>query len=63
MDYLKLKKAVAEARRFIEAAEDVQVEDTSSAHLVIMKGRKENATCRRASLDLSRALSELRKPG
>lgn len=63
----QLKKSIAEAQRFIAAAERaktrIQHEDPHmSEHHSLACGNKDTASCRRASLDLSRTLAELRKP-
>ena len=67
MDYLKLEKAKLEAKRFLWAAEEVRIEKveatkTMKSYFYIPAGLKENGACLRASLDLTRALSDLRKP-
>lgn len=60
MDYVKLEKAMAEAKRFLEAAEKVQITVTKT-YSYIPSSSKVNSACKRASLDLTRALAELRK--
>lgn len=51
-------KAISEAERFIKAAElAIKHEEVGSAY-----GGKYSAACKRASLDLTRALAEMRKP-
>ena len=56
--------AVAEARRFIAAAEKLQFRTSDSDktwHYVSSAGPV-NAAAKRASMDLTRALAELRRP-
>jgi hypothetical protein len=53
-----MQKAIAEAKRFIEAAE-MAFPDLSSNSQV--NGTKHTAAARRASLDLTRALAEARR--
>jgi hypothetical protein len=55
---IKIDKAIFEANRFIELAE---VWKKRFAQEKYIYPSKENGACKRASLDLSRALSELRK--
>lgn len=55
-----LMSAIQEAEHFIQKARDLK-------DAIILKDRwhpaKESGACRRASLDLARALAEMRKPG
>lgn len=51
-----VKLAVAEAKRFIEKAGKIK-----AGHLYFQTS-KESAAARRASMDLTRALAEMRKP-
>ena len=56
----KLRKAKAEAKRFLELVAPLEkrwAEDAWAKH-----GCKESGAVGRSSLDLSRALAELRKP-
>lgn len=55
-----LKAAMQEARRFIEVAKRVQTHKLGSYEHIV--AGKEAAAAKRASMDLSRALSEMRKP-
>lgn len=55
-----INDAVKEAQRFIAAARQAKVR-IGREHSA-QYGCKETAACRRASLDLSRALTELRRP-
>jgi len=56
-----LETAVAEAARFLSRAKDVKETWEPSIHGVY-PASQESAACKRASLDLTRALSQLRKP-
>ena len=54
-----IRKAENEARRFIAAANKA-VERIKSESTVAWSGCKETGACRRASLDLTRALADMR---
>lgn len=59
--------AVAEAERFIDKANDALARQHAEQAATNYKHEywvqcQENAACKRASLDLSRALSKLRRP-
>lgn len=60
----KLAAAIYEAKRFIAAAKRVQRARTYQHGIVVNyeAGPKESGAARRASMDLTRALAELRKP-
>jgi len=60
----KLATAVAEAERFIERAKAIQAYRSHShgTDAYYDAGPKETGAARRASLDLTRALADLRKP-
>ena len=60
----RLKEAIVEAKRFIKKANDVSNiwANGNLCKSLVETGCKETAACKRASMDLSRALSELRKP-
>ncbi len=60
MDLNKLSNAVSECERFLKAAK--QVGKRLGINKTEVSGCKESAACKRSSLDLSRALAELRKP-
>jgi len=60
MNRKKLIHAVAEANRFIARANELFVADSSQ---YFNCQPKETGAVRRASMDLTRALAELRKPG
>lgn len=61
MDYKKLDIAIREAHRFIEKAVKAKERITVEGNTVYITGCKETGACRRASLDLTRALADLRK--
>lgn len=66
MDRDKLEVAVREARRFIERAEKLPSPTPySSGGLRLMNDYfpKEQGAIKRASMDLTRALADLRRPG
>jgi len=54
-------KAEKEAQRFLAAAKEVREEARDYAYSSFMCGTKKTAALRRASMDLSRALAEMRK--
>lgn len=58
MNRAKLKAAVAEAMRFIERAKDYERNPPQYEFV----GSKVGGAVRRSSMDLSRALADLRKP-
>lgn len=64
----KLEEAIKEAERFLVAARKVKINiihgigpSEGRSWPTVKWPSKENATCLRASLDLTRALAELRK--
>ncbi len=64
-----LRTAIAEAERFLKAAKAVPIERITGEGMMAGKKwervsdyHKKTAACKRASLDLSMALSEMRKP-
>ena len=67
MEVKTLQNAIAEAERFIQAAKKVEIIREKFLNgkpwFHIKTQTKETAACKRASLDLSRALSEMRKQG
>ena len=58
MNPATLKRAVAEAQRFIAVAKAVKVYPERN----YLDTSKETAAAKRASMDLTRALAEMRKP-
>ena len=60
MEVGKIQYAIREAGMFIIKARDAmrRLEKDEMAHI---SGSKETAACRRASMDLTRSLAELRK--
>jgi hypothetical protein len=57
----KLKAAQAEAERFIAAARTLRARRKKDEWLSDWQGCRESGACRRASLDLTRALAGLRR--
>lgn len=61
-----IRAAIAEAKRFVTAAEDLLARehtDSGQPHRIYpLSGSKASGATRRASLDLTRALAEMRKP-
>jgi hypothetical protein len=57
----KIEEAVSEARRFIKRA-GVVVAKAKQSRYGLADCRKESAAVKRSSLDLTRALAEMRKP-
>jgi hypothetical protein len=65
MQQWKVDEAKAAADRFIDAVDAMNLRASSDDYFRRMKsvtGFKETAAVRRASLDLTRALAEMRKP-
>jgi hypothetical protein len=60
MQKKELYTAIAYAERFIVTAKAAVAKIESDSTVTIV-GSKETGTCRRASMDLTRALSEMRK--
>ena len=56
----KINKAIHEAEKFIETAD--KWVDRLDEDKYAQFGSKEGGACKRSSLDLTRALSEMRKP-
>ena len=56
----KYTKAISEAKRFIKRADEAKGE-LMKGNLSYMTGCKETAAAKRASMDLTRVLAELRK--
>lgn len=63
MTFEKLGEAIAAAYAFIEAAEVAQRQLADPGSTYGITGSKETATARRRSMDLTRALAEMRRPG
>lgn len=56
-----LKEAIAEAKRFIKVAEKVSIKRSNyNPKVSFLTGPKETGAARRASMDLTRKLAELR---
>ena len=63
MKLSKLKAAMAEAERFLEKAKAAQEASKDSSYdCISYNNPRENGAVRRASMDLTRALADLRKP-
>jgi hypothetical protein len=62
MDMLKLKTAVEEAERFIKRAEALQAVAKHDRQ-AMYDCPLEQGAIKRASMDLTRALADLRRPG
>jgi len=62
MNLKGIVKAENEARRFLEAAEEVHEEARDKFYAIFISGTKKTGALRRASYNLSRSLSEMRKP-
>jgi len=63
MNYKKIKTAREEARRFLDRikAWEVAIPEDADMNSIYNYGTKESGAIKRASLDLTRALAELRK--
>ncbi len=61
MDVKKLAVAKAEAKRFLSAVKALE-ERRALNDIYDFQGCRESGACRRASLDLTRALADLRRP-
>ena len=62
MNNEKITEAVREAKRFIEKHKKFAESLTQSQSGYAYFGSKESGALRRASMDLTRALAEMRKP-
>lgn len=60
MKLSRLKKSIAEAERFLAAARLCVAKATTNSQGDYLYGSKENGATRRASMDLTRSLAELR---
>lgn len=56
---VKLRAAINEAKRFIKKAEEAEYK-LKTVPLIYITGSKETASAKRASMDLTRVLSDLR---
>jgi hypothetical protein len=61
MNIQTLNRAIAEAERFIESAKEVRQQAEHTDWLWVT-GTRFTGACKRASMDLTRALSDLRRP-
>lgn len=62
MKYKDVQTAIAEAKRLINAAKKVKQYEYNGRKFDGVETGKESAALRRASMDLTRALAEMRKP-
>lgn len=62
MNVKKLNKAIREAQRFIRTAKEAK-ERLEADRYASITGSAETGAAKRASMDLSRSLVELRRPG
>ena len=62
MNLVKINVAIEEAKKFIERAEVVQEKAKNTKDDYWLWPSKENAALKRQSMELTRALAELRKP-
>lgn len=56
-----LRQAIKDAKRFLKLANEVLVESESDTSLLFITGSKTTGACKRASMDLTRSLAEMRK--
>jgi hypothetical protein len=56
-----LRCAIAQAERFLAAAKELQAQSDHTSWDWIV-GTRASGACRRASMDLTRALADLRRP-
>ena len=56
-----IETAIVEAKRFLEKADRVRISVPQKGYRIAF-GPKETGALRRASMDLTRALAEMRKP-
>lgn len=64
MNELTVKAAKLHAQRFLSRVKDLESKmETEAEPGVLFYGSKETAALRRSSLDLTRALANLRRPG
>jgi hypothetical protein len=61
MNISKIRRAVEEAEKFIFAAKKVEEQYQGRGNGVFITGTKATGTLRRRSLDLTNALTEMRK--
>jgi hypothetical protein len=59
MDTTRLETAIAEAERFLNQARELQAEQSAAKYIT---GSRLSGATRRASMDLTRALADLRRP-
>ena len=57
-----LNNAIAAAERFLRTARQVEIDKFDDGRKFIPGPSPKNSACKRASLDLTRALADLRRP-
>ncbi len=62
MNARTLQAAITEAERFLDLARELQPEFANRDGVVYCTGSKVSGATRRASMDLTRALADLRRP-
>jgi hypothetical protein len=62
MNIRTLQAAITEAERFLDLARELQAEHRGSASTVFITASRTSGATRRASMDLTRALADLRRP-
>jgi hypothetical protein len=63
MNIRTLQAAIAEAERFLDLARELQAEQRSGPGGGYFTASRITGATRRASMDLTRALADLRRPG
>jgi hypothetical protein len=56
-----LQAAIAEAERFLDLARELQAQ-ANQTHWIYVRGTAPSSATRRASMELTRALADLRRP-
>jgi hypothetical protein len=62
MNIRTLQAAIAEAERFLDLARELHAEHPTAATAAFITGTRASGATRRASMDLTRALADLRRP-
>jgi len=60
MNQKTLQAAISEAQRFLDLAKDLHMQSAHD-HLIYIRGTARSGAVRRASMDLTRALADLRR--
>ena len=61
MNMAAIKKAKAEAKRFLDAVRGLEADQPDGARFKYLMGSKHTGAVRRSSMDLTRALADMRK--